>query len=144
MIVCGVELKSTEAIVCLLSLTDGLFTIPDCRVSRITLQTVASREHLRQFQVTFTKLMEDYKVDKVIIRERMQKGKFAGGAIGFKLESAIQLVESLDVELLSPSDIKQAIGYKPIPVHFSETGLKAFQEEAFKAAYARIVRAGQK
>lgn len=144
MIVCGIELKSNEAVVCLLSMADGLFNLPDCRASRITLQSTASREHLRQFQATFVKLMEDYKVDKVVIRERMQRGKFAGGAIGFKLEAAIQLAESLDVELLSPSDIKQALKDNPMPIHFPETGLKSFQEPAFTTAYARLIRASKK
>lgn len=144
MIICGVELKANEAIVCLLSKADGLFNLPDCRVRRITLETTSSREHLRQFQATFGKLMEDYKVDKVVIRERMQRGKFAGGAIGFKLEAAIQLIEPLNVELLSPSDIKLALKNSPMPIHFSETGLKAFQEPAFITAYSRLIRADQK
>ena len=63
-------------------------------------------------------------------------GKFAGGAISFKLESAIQLIVGLDVILLSPSQIKLALSENMLPVKFSDTGLKAFQEVAFKAAYA--------
>ena len=35
--VCGVDLKSNEANVCLLSLVDGMFHIPDCRTRRLTL-----------------------------------------------------------------------------------------------------------
>jgi hypothetical protein len=71
-----------------------------------------------------------------VIRERMPKGKFAGGAISFKLESAIQLIADLDVTLLSPSQIKSALSENPLPVTFSDTGLKVFQEVTFKAAYA--------
>jgi hypothetical protein len=80
--------------------------------------------------------MRDYSVDRVVIRERMPKGKFAGGAISFKLESAIQLIADLDVILLTPTQIKSALSENPIPVKFSDTGLKAFQEVAFKTAYA--------
>ncbi|HEB26673.1 MAG TPA: DUF3010 family protein [Porticoccus sp.] len=80
--------------------------------------------------------MGDYSVNKVAIRERMTKGKFAGGAISFKLEAAIQLIADLDVAVLSPTQIKSALSEKPIPIPFSDTGLKVFQETAFKVAYA--------
>jgi hypothetical protein len=79
--------------------------------------------------------MCDYSVDKVAIKERMPKGKFAGGAISFKLESAIQLIADLNVTLLSPSQIKAALLENPLSIDFSETGLKVFQENAFKTAY---------
>ena len=75
------------------------------------------------------------KTDKVFIKERMTKGKFAGGAVSFKLEAAIQLIDHLDVGLLTPAKIKAALSEHPIPVLFSETGLKVFQEAAFTVAY---------
>ncbi len=137
--VCGVEIKSNETLLCLLSVSDGLFNIADCRVNRLVLQEINSQEQLKQFQTTFQKLMEDYQVGKVVIRERMKKGKFAGGAVGFKLEAAIQLADDLDVELLAPTEIKKIINDHPLPIRFADTDLKAFQEEAFKAAYAYLM-----
>ena len=70
------------------------------------------------------------------IKGRMTKGKFAGGAISFKLEAAIQLIEDLDVEVLSSAEIKSVLSENPLPIAFSETGLKVFQEAAFTLAYA--------
>ncbi|MBA4502390.1 DUF3010 family protein [Marinobacterium marinum] len=136
MIICGVELTGSDAVVCLLHLEQGQFLIPECRVRKITLKKDHTREDLQQFQFAFAKLMSDYSVDKVVIRERMHKGKFAGGAISFKLEAAIQLIEGLDVELMSPARIKAILADHPLPIHFSETGLKGFQEQAFTLAYA--------
>ncbi len=138
--VCGVELKNNEAIICLLAKSDGLFDIPDCRVKRITLRQVDSREELQDFQKTFMKLMEDYKIERVVIKERHLKGKFVGGAIGFKLEAAIQLIPELDVELMNAADIKLSLSDNPVPVSFADTGLKAFQEPAFITAYANIMK----
>lgn len=139
--VCGVELKGNDAIICLLSMSDGLFDLPESRVRKVSLENINSREHLKNFQFTFAKLMADYKIDKVIIRQRQMKGKFAGGAIGFKLEAAIQLAENLDVELISPQEIKETIKQNALPVLFKDTGLKVFQEAAFTAAYAYLVKA---
>ncbi|GAD01369.1 DUF3010 family protein [Agarivorans sp. B2Z047] len=133
--VCGVEIKSNEVIVSLLTLEDGLFQIPDCRVRRLTLSDINSTQHLRDFQFAFAKLMSDYKVEKVAIKQRPMKGKFAGGAVGFKLEAAIELISELNVDLVSATKSKQVLKDNPMPVEFSATGLKAFQETSFTTAY---------
>ncbi|WP_221076896.1 DUF3010 family protein [Agarivorans aestuarii] len=137
--VCGVEIKSNEVIVSLLTLEDGLFQIPDCRVRRLTLSDINSTQHLRDFQFAFTKLMSDYKVEKVAIKQRPMKGKFAGGAVGFKLEAAIELIGELNVELVSATKSKQVLKDNPMPVEFAATGLKAFQEASFTTAYVACV-----
>lgn len=135
--VCGVELKGSDAIICLLSMDDEIFDIPDCRVRKVTLEKSHS---LKYFQATFAKLMTDYQIDTVIIRERPTKGKFAGGAIGFKMEAAIELIDGVDVRLITPVGIKAAVKKNPIPVPFEETGLKVMQEAAFTTAYAYLMR----
>ena len=66
----------------------------------------------------------------------MTKGKFAGGAISFKLEAAIQLLSDIDVATLSPTQIKSALSENPLPISISDAGLKVFQEAAFTVAYA--------
>ncbi len=137
--VCGVELKSNEANICLLSLTGGLIELPDCRVRRITLLNINSTEELRKFQFTFAKLMADYQIEKVIIRQRLPKGKFSGGAIGFKMEAAIQLIEEIEVDLISSQEIKNILKKNPVPIDFKETGLKAFQEAPFTTAFASVM-----
>jgi len=138
--ICSVELKSNEAIICLLSLADGLFALPDCRARRLTLNDVNSTEHLKKFQFDFAKLMTDYRVDKVVIRQRPTSGKFAGSAAGFKLEAAIQLIDGLEVETVSSALIKESLKHTPLPIPFSETGLKGFQEAAFTTAVAYMNR----
>jgi len=137
--VCGVEIKGNDAVICLLSMKDEIFDIPDCRVRKITLENKTSRESLKVFQFTFEKLMADYKIDKVIIRERPTKGKFAGSAIGFKLEAAIELIDNLEVELITSVAIKEHIKMNPISVAFVDTGLKRFQEVAFATAYGYLM-----
>ncbi|GAB56265.1 hypothetical protein GPUN_2150 [Glaciecola punicea ACAM 611] len=134
--ICGIEIKGTEAVICLLSYQDGLFTIPDCRVRKVDFSKENKTSDIRYFQSTFAKLTEDYKINKVIIKERPLKGKFAGGGLGFKMESAIQLISSLDVELMSATALKESLKRNPVTVSFGETGLKIFQQNAFEIAYA--------
>lgn len=138
--VCGVELKGNDAVITLLNFEFGLFDLPDCRVRKLSINDADSVEQLRDFQFTFAKLMQDYKIDRVVIRKRAHKGKFAGGAVGFKLEAAIQLVEGVQVDLMSPTDVKEQLKHTPLPVNFKDTGLKQFQENAFTTGYAYLCR----
>ncbi|GAA0842883.1 hypothetical protein GCM10009113_11780 [Marinobacter szutsaonensis] len=104
---------------------------------KLSLPKNHSREDLQRFQAAFSALMAEYGVTTVAIKERMPKGKFAGGAISFKIEAAIQLISGIElaVTLLPPALIKSTLAANPLPIAFSDTGLKAFQETAFIAAY---------
>jgi len=137
MLICGVELSGSDAVVCLLNKDMGQFSLPESKIRKITLKKNHTREDLQQFQASFAEFVVENGVKKVAIKERMPKGKFAGGAISFKLEAVIQLMSLADVEvsLLSPATIKSTLASNPLPVPFAETGLKVFQETAFIAAY---------
>ena len=134
--ICGVDLVGNDAVICLLFQENLQFNIPECRVRKLTLPKGHSRGDIQYFEETFAKLMIDYKVEKVAIRERMPKGKFAGSAISFKLEAVIQLISEIDVEVLSPSQINTAQKESQLPIAFEDTGLKVFQKDAFTVAYA--------
>ena len=132
---CGVEIKGSEVLLCLLSKDNDVFDIRDVRQTRFVLSNANDTEEVRKFQFDFAKLMHDYQVDTVAIKQRPHKGKFAGGAVGFKLETAIQLIQDLEVILLNPTEIKEQLKRNPMPIEFEETGLKKFQEPAFINAY---------
>ncbi len=137
MTICGVDLTGSDAVLCLLNLDRGPFSLPDCKVRKLSLNKNHTREDLKQFQAAFAELMAGHGVTSIVIRERMPKGKFAGGAISFKLEAAIQLIDGIELEvrLLPPALIKSTLFANPLPIPFVETGLKVFQETAFTAAY---------
>ena len=130
--VCGVDLKSNEANVCLLSLVDGMFHIPDCRTRRLTLADTSAKG-LRSFQSTFAKLVADYQIDAVIIRQRQSKGKFAGSAIGFKLEAAIETLPKKQKEVFRLRYFKE--------MKYSEmSNLLKTSESALKTSYHLAVK----
>ncbi|MGS2724799.1 DUF3010 family protein [Porticoccus sp. GXU_MW_L64] len=137
---CGIEIKSNEVLICPLVKNGDLFTIPDLRQQRLQIRNADDQEQLRAFQRTFGKLMSDYGIDRVVIRSRPQKGKFAGGAVGFKLEAAIQLIDGLQVSLISNTEIKEQLKHTPLFIDFAETGLKKFLEPAFTTVFAALSR----
>lgn len=137
---CGIEIKGSEAIICLMTLKNGLFDLPDCRQVRFSLSKDQEQQNVRHFQFTFAKFIEDYQISQLVIKERPQKGKFAGGAVGFKIEAALQLIPGCACTIVSASDIKEKLKRHPLPVDFKETGLKAFQETAFITGYAFLMK----
>ena len=134
----GIELKGNEAIICLMTLDNGLYTLNDCRVKKLAIADATSQEQIQKFQFDFAKLMADYQIDSVVVKERLTRGKFAGGAVSFKLEATIQLIEALNVTLLSSAKIKEIIKNSHTTLNFKETGLKQFQEQAFMTAFAYL------
>ncbi len=134
--ICGVELKGNDAIICIMSRENGLYDIPQVRVQKISLVDAGDADQVKHFQFTFAKLMEDYHVDKVVIRGRALKGKFSGGPVGFKLEAAIQLIDDLPVEIISGSFIKKALAKTQVNIDFRDTGLKNYQESAFQTVFS--------
>ena len=137
---CGIEIKGSEAIICLMTLKDGLFELPDCRQTRFALSKDQEQQQMRHFQFTFAKFIEDYQITQLVIKDRPQKGKFAGGAVGFKIETALQLIAGCQCSILSSTELKEQLKRHPIPVDFKATGLKAFQETAFLTAYAFLAK----
>ena len=68
----------------------------------------------------------------------MTRGKFAGGSVSFKLEASIQLIENLNVTLLSSAKIKETLKNSHTSMNFNDTGLKQFQEQAFMTGFSYI------
>ena len=138
--VCGVEIKGNDAIICIMSKQMGLYDIPKTRVAKISVGDASDPEEMRKFQFTFAKFLEDYQVEKVVIKGRALKGKFSGGAIGFKLEAAIQLIAELDVEILASALIKKTMERSQVAIDFRDTGLKTYQQVAFETVFTSFER----
>jgi hypothetical protein len=113
-----------------------MIDLPDCRVAKFDITEPSKTESIRDFQFKFKKLMEDYQVETVVIKERVMKGKFAGGAVGFKLEAAIQLIDAVEVEVLSAMDQKASLKRAPEMLRVKEVGLKGYQQEAYETGFA--------
>ena len=136
--VCGVELKDNDAIICIMQREHGLYDVPKVRATKITLADAVNTEHLKKFQFNFLQLLKDYQVDEIAIKQRDLKGKFAGGAVTFKMEAVLQLLENYPVRLVSTTYIKEGLSLaqvKPDPI---ELGLKKFQKEAMLTCFAYL------
>ena len=132
----GVELNNKEAVIALIKYEHGLLNVKECRTRGIELRKGETAEGIQGFQFQFSKFLQDYKVDKVIIKQRAAKGKFSGSANSFKMEAAIQLLSDVEVVIISPTEIKETVKKNPLEFTMKDLDLRQFQEQAFQAGYA--------
>lgn len=129
--VCGVEISGSEARIVLLEGNSEDFRHLSTELKRIELNDDESAVDLRSFRDVFQALIRDHQIDHVGIKKRNKKGEFAGGAVSFKIEGIVQLLEECDIRLLSPvtisSTIKKAKAAPPDTLH-------KYQHNAFEVA----------
>lgn len=136
--VCGVELIGNEAVIAIMQLEKGLYDVPVVRANKFSLVDGINTVPLKKFQADFKQLMTDYKVDTVVIKQRAQKGKFAGSPLSFKIEGAIQLLPDVNVHVLSSTYIKEGLSGAQNQPTAVELGLKKFQEQAMLTAFGYL------
>lgn len=128
---CGIELKSDSAIIVGIE-TDGHdFSVINEIPKKIKLNDSSSSESINQFFDSMTKVFNAYAFDKVGIKARATKGKFAGGSISFKMEGLIQL-STQNVQVINGATIKSKIKSKIDEIEHAE--LNSYQKEALKVA----------
>ena len=128
--ICGIELKSNNAILVLLD--DKEFI--DLKIKKLVLEDDEKQEDIRKFCNEFLLFLEQNQIEKIVIKKRAKKGNFSGGAVTFKMEGLIQLNPICDVELISPQAISSF--EKKNNIDFPQN-LKKYQEQAFLTAYSQ-------
>ena len=127
--VCGIELKSNEAIIVALDGRIEDFEILKLDFTKLKLNDPKSQDAVKDFHVAIANLFSIHGFDKIAIKERIMKGRFKGGPLSFKMESLIQMVDE-PVQIVHSATVKSKI--KDVDVSFDD--LKKFQEEAFRVA----------
>jgi hypothetical protein len=133
---CGIELKGTEAIFVVVELTDTA-THTDVAIKKIPLGNTENCADIRSFKEAVETFFMDNSVEKVFIKKRATKGKFAGGSDTFKMEGMIQLIKEVEVNLL-PSQTVSAYGKKH-EVDYPNT-LNKYQHESFLTAVTGLLK----
>ena len=133
--VCGVDIKASDAIVVVIDGTKDNFKIIDTGVQKITLGNTSDSEDVKTFKETFHSFVKNNNIDKIGIKKRNTKGRFAGGATSFKIEGIIQLSKDSTVELLAPASISSTIKKEPPP---AAKQLFAYQKGSYETAYTLL------
>ncbi len=93
-----------------------------------------SQESIKRFYNELLLLVKENNIQAIGIKKRQQTGKFSGGALSFKMESLIQLL-NLQVEIIPPATITK----QTKKLEISDSIFK-YQIDALKTAYTLLVK----
>jgi prolyl-tRNA synthetase len=131
---CGIELKSNEAIIVSIEIDETEdYSFIAAQTKKIKLNDSKSQEATKSFKEAFNKFFQDNNFNKIGVKERMKRGKFAGGADSFKMEGIIQTLD-FPIEILHTATVKAKIKEKTLKTD----EINAYQEEALKVALSLI------
>ena len=134
MIVCGVDIKTNDAIMVLVGENHDLAAHVKCDTKKLTLNDDKDATSLRTMSAAIIAFAQKHEVDVFVIKSRQSLGQRASGGITFKIEALFQLSDT-PVAFVSPLTLaKFAKGNKGgIP-----TGLLKYQEDAYRAGAWRL------
>jgi hypothetical protein len=69
---------------------------------RIELEDDTSGADLRSFLAALQEFSRENEIETFVVKTRAKKGRMAGGAVSFKIEALIQLVEGGNTRFVSP------------------------------------------
>lgn len=133
--VCGIELKSSEARFVILEGNASDYQIVSLQTDKIKFETSKIQADVQKFHSDIVSFLEEHQPELVGIKERMTKGRFSGSAVSFKMEALFQLTD-FEIQLAHSMSIKSKL--KDIDLE-EISGLKKFQEEAFKVALYLLI-----
>ena len=100
---------------------------------KIDLHDSYDAESVKHFYNEVKDWIDSQAPDCVIIKKRLEKGKFAGGASSFKIEGLIQLASSTPVKLVGGPELNRlAKKVEAMPK------MKKYQEQAYLAALSSL------
>ena len=130
---CGIELKSNEARIVSIEVLNDDYEFIASSIKKIKLDDSKTQAAAIAFKNAFDKFFVENNFDKVGIKERGRRGKFAGGADSFKMEGIIQSL-NYTVEIIHTNTIKAKTKDKVLKTE----SINNYQEEALKTALSLI------
>ena len=132
--VCGIEIKGSAAIIVVLAGDTTDFKVIPTKFKKLNLADSTSQADVKAFYETMHAFFDTHQFDKIGIKARGTKGKFAGGATTFKIEGLIQLAATASVTLMHGATVKARL--KKETVVFE--GVNSYQMEAMRLGYCLL------
>ena len=134
MTLCGIEIKGSEAIIAVAA--------PDLTHVTMATKKIAHEDddeaaNVKAFASQVAAFVRDNGITRIAIKKRSKKGEFAGGPTTFKIEGVLQLLDGVEVTLLSPQTINAQNKKHDFALPAT---LNKYQHEAFKTACSALVK----
>ena len=132
---CGVDISASDAIFVLLDGTRADFQHMKVEPRKIGMADDTDPAMVRSFRDAIQGFIRQNHVEMVAIKSRNRKGKFAGGATGFKIEAVLQLLDGCEIQFVSPVAVA-ALMKKDVVT--APDDLKGYQLKAFEVAFTAL------
>lgn len=129
--ICGIELKSNNAIVSIIESSNEEINYIDVKLKKIILDNDEDKSSLLSFKNEIESFLTENHIEKVAIKKRAKKGTFTGGSITFKMEAVIQLNSISEVKFISSQAISKYT--KKNEIEFPSL-LNKYQEQSYLSA----------
>ena len=133
--ICGIELKSNNAILAVINIEKEKINFLNTKVKKIILEKEEDKNSLLKFQDEIDNYLEQNKVEKIALKKRAKKGTFAGGAVTFKSEAIIQLNTICDVTFVTSQAISKYTKSNDVEL---PVDLNKYQEQAYLSSLLLI------
>ena len=118
--VCGCEISAQEVRLAVVHLDDeSKVEMLRPKTTRIELEDDTSEANLRSFMAALHQFSRENEIGTFAIKTRAKKGRMAGGAVSFKIETLIQLVEGCHTRFVNPVALS----------HFAKKELEGYPEK---------------
>jgi len=134
MTLCGIEIKGSEAII---AVAAPDLTHIALATKKIALEDDDEAANVKAFASQVAAFVRENGITRIAIKKRSKKGEFAGGPTTFKIEGVLQLLDGVEVTLLSPQTINAQNKKHDFALPAT---LNKYQHEAFKAACSALVK----
>jgi hypothetical protein len=84
--ICGIEIKGSEAIIAVASLTVRRLSHVALSTKKIALDDDDEAANVKRFAAQVASFVREHSIDRIAIKKRSKKGEFAGGPTTFKIE----------------------------------------------------------
>ena len=113
MTLCGIEIKGSEAII---AVAAPDLTHVTMATKKIVLEDDDEAANVKAFASQVAAFVRDNGITRIAIKKRSKKGEFAGGPTTFKIEGVLQLLDGVEVTLLSPQTSAKfrEVGIEPV------------------------------
>jgi len=129
----GIELKAKRAIYVAIEGTEEDFKVIDS--GYYELQDSKDQSAIKVFHEKWMNMLNEGDFHSIAIKERISKGRFAGGALTFKMEGLIQLSD-YEIQIIHSAKLRSKL--KNHDPAFGK--IHSYQEEAARLAYYLILQ----
>lgn len=106
MITCGIDLSANNAFFVILKKDGGIVSDVTGKFTKLSIKDDENCKETRSFFETLKVNFDIIMPDRIGIIKRNKIGKFAGGAVSFKMEGLVQLYEKRNIALVSPHTLR--------------------------------------